>query len=534
MIMGKHPNAVSVVRQLLKSLGVDHSIRELRQKLEEHPDYPSMIAISDCLTEFKVANEATKVPKEAYKEVTLPFIAHLNSNSGTFILVKLVVNGKIGYSDENHDNATMSEGEFLDKWSSIILRAEANEESGEAKHYWNWGKDSLRAFKIPALILVLLLGVSLAINSSVSDLGPAYYLYLFINLVGLAVTTLLLVNSIDTNNPLVQNLCSLGIKNGCNAILKTNASQLTSWLSWSEVGFFYFAGGTLSLIFAPSLLFIIVWLNVFAMPYSVYSVSYQYRHKSWCLLCCMVQALLALGIINILIFSLWSFSLTNLPRFFFYLTLFCFLLPIVMWYVLKPLFQQSVEFGPLKQQLKNFKYNSELFNQVLKSQRRYPMGDEIMPFVLGSPKAETIITMVSNPFCGPCARAHQIIAGWMKYRDDFQLRIIFTTANHDDDEGTKVSRHFSALTALNDALILENALSDWYGQGAKEYEGWAKRHPVDKKGEIPAGAEDWKIVAEKQKQWCAMAEITFTPTILINGYKLPDPYRLEDIKYLIA
>jgi hypothetical protein len=40
-------------------------------------------------------------------------------------------------------------------------------------------------------------------------------------------------------------------------------------------------------------------------------------------------------------------------------------------------------------------------------------------------------------------------------------------------------------------------------------------------------------LSEKQKEWCDMAEIAFTPTILVNGYKLPEPYRLDDPKYLI-
>jgi len=30
-----------------------------------------------------------------------------------------------------------------------------------------------------------------------------------------------------------------------------------------------------------------------------------------------------------------------------------------------------------------------------------------------------------------------------------------------------------------------------------------------------------------------MADITVTPTILINGYKLPSIYHLEDIRYLL-
>lgn len=135
--------------------------------------------------------------------------------------------------------------------------------------------------------------------------------------------------------------------------------------------------------------------------------------------------------------------------------------------------------------------------------------------------------MVSNPFCGPCAKAHQTIDDWLKYRNDLQLKIIFTTTNHDDDERTKVSRHISALSILNDSQLIEDALNDWYAKGAEKYETWALKYPIIYNDEL-------KIVTERQKQWCDMAEIAYTPTILVNGYRLPEPYRLDDIKYLMT
>jgi len=52
---------------------------------------------------------------------------------------------------------------------------------------------------------------------------------------------------------------------------------------------------------------------------------------------------------------------------------------------------------------------------------------------------------------------------------------------------------------------------------------------------IPVTKTSIKLEFEKhpQQQWCAPAKISFSATVFINGYKLPDPYHLEDIKYLI-
>ena len=156
----------------------------------------------------------------------------------------------------------------------------------------------------------------------------------------------------------------------------------------------------------------------------------------------------------------------------------------------------------------------------------YVVPNELMPVVLGNTDAATVITMVSNPFCGPCAKAHQILNEWLKNRDDIQLKIIFATANHDDDNKTKVARHIAALNLTRDTAFVEKALNDWYGQREKKYEIWVKNYPVTITDEISK-------VTQKQAEWCDMAEIALTPTILVNGYKLPEPYRLEDLKYLI-
>jgi hypothetical protein len=35
------------------------------------------------------------------------------------------------------------------------------------------------------------------------------------------------------------------------------------------------------------------------------------------------------------------------------------------------------------------------------------------------------------------------------------------------------------------------------------------------------------------KEWCEEAEISFTPTIFINGRRLPEKYRIEELKYIL-
>ena len=169
-----------------------------------------------------------------------------------------------------------------------------------------------------------------------------------------------------------------------------------------------------------------------------------------------------------------------------------------------------------------------LKNQALKNQPCYSVPDELKPIVLGNPNAETTITMVSNPFCGPCAKAHETLDKWLKTRDDIKVKIIFTTRNDVDNEKAKVAQHVWALSLLNDVKLVENALNDWYTLGDKKYEAWAKKYPVEFNGDMN------NIAQQQQNAWFDLAEIKVTPTILLNGYKLPEPYKLEDIKHLLT
>lgn len=521
-------NAVEVPKLLLKCLHIDVSDNSLYNNLQDHPNFPSLLAISDCFTDWNIPNKAYHVSKDEYisKDLLYPFIAHTNINNGLYILIHEIENGKVLYSDENQQNKEISEEAFLKKWTGIALYAEATPQSGEIVYFGKQLRGKLANLSMPLLAFALLLAILFGLSSQSLTIG--YSLLLLFKLAGVATAVLLLLHSIDANNPLIQNLCSLGKKNNCNAILKSDAAEVTTWLSWSEVGFFYFIGSLLSLIFIPPSFNILVWLNLCSLPYTIWSIYYQYTQKNWCVLCCSVLAILWLEFLTSLLFIPTSYQLNV---FAFVLIQWsgialCFVIPILVWYMLKATLQKATEHQLLKNQLKEFKYNNELFNHALVGQPRYVVPNEIMPVVLGNTDAATVITMVSNLFCGPCAKAHKILDEWIKTRDDIQLKIVFTTANHDDDYKTKVTKHIAALNLSKNTTLIEKALNAWYAQREKKYEVWGKHYPATITSEIT-------IVTKKQKEWCDMAEIAFTPTILVNGYKLPEPYRLEDLKYLI-
>jgi protein-disulfide isomerase len=196
------------------------------------------------------------------------------------------------------------------------------------------------------------------------------------------------------------------------------------------------------------------------------------------------------------------------------------------WVIIKPYLLQINQMQPLKQQLGRFKFNTGLFTKMLNNETVYPLPAAADSLIIGNCDAEHIITMASNPYCQPCSKVHSALSEWLGNRNDIKLQLVFPTPDNEKDIRSRVASHFMTLQAQNNDTSLKNAIDDWYNQKHKNYESWTKRYPVSK--------QTTNIAAlQKQREWCKLVEIKGTPTIFINGRRLPEPYQPEDIKYFI-
>lgn len=358
------------------------------------------------------------------------------------------------------------------------------------------------------------------------------YLQYFILLAGVVVTTLLLWYEIDKNNPLLQKVCTGIAKGNCNAILSGKQSKVLSWLSWSEVGFFYFIGNFLTLLFAENTITnsigVITWLNILALPYTVFSIYYQWRvAKQWCILCLAVQALLVFGAINV-ITNNFLYPLPQLTFLFIAHCLLLFLLPGLIWYAVKPFIVRLQEAKNTKREYLRIKFNVEIFETLLKKQKAITIPADGLGIDLGNPSATNTLIKVCNPYCGPCSKAHLKIDELIEEIPNLRVKIIFTTPNNEAHHAIKPTRHLMAIAeqARNEKII-KQSLDDWYLPEKKDYDLFATKYQMN--GELLKQGD--KI--EAMDKWCKTMEIGFTPTIFINGYQLPGAYSIEDLKYFL-
>ncbi len=494
------------------------------EQIQQHPFYPSLLSISEVLeTEAGIKNFAVKLKPEQLKEVHFPCLAHLNSNGGEYALLKAVTDEMVIY-ELNAKKKKLALADFVKIWSGVVLLTDSEKITLQRKIEFQ----EFAPYLLPALGIVLL--ALLFVNSLQNSIfHPFNFTAQFIIIViGLAVSVLLLLQSLGKINTLIQQICGGDTKHNCNSILSAKAANVTTWLSLSDLGFLYFSGGLMLLFLSENktAISLVILFNVLALPFTFWSVYYQWQiAKTWCRLCLMIQGLFWLQAI----FSFYSFS--QQPFFFgFNLSPLPFLLliyvfPLVVWMSVKPLVKNLQEIKPLKQELNKFKFNLEAFDQLLKNQKQYIGSLPKTTLVLGNPDSALTITMVSNPFCNPCAKAHQFLEEWIAKEIDFRLNIVYTFSMNENDRQQQFFKHLLAIQKT-DIHLVEKALKDWYSLDYQKLDSWKEKYPTKTD-------EEDKLELLEQVNWCKMNEIKGTPTFYINGYQLPDSYRLKDLKYIL-
>jgi len=528
----------NVASNYLQLLQVSVTTSSVERDIEENPYYPSLLSLSDTFDRYRINNNAYKVLPEDLDQLETPFVAFVNMPAvgKDFVLVTNIGDERVTYLYKNKTPQALSKKEFLTRYQDIVWVAEPDTQSGEAEFDKKLALEIAVKYKKNtwiggAITLILLIIVA---NLDIAH-TLAYSAIALIKLVGTAASILLLVYETDKSNAFVKNICSAGKQTNCDAVLGSKASRIMG-VSWGEIGFFYFAATTLWLLY-PSIAFAdkIAWMAIagaFAGPYILFSIYYQWRVvKQWCPLCLTVQAVLLSeliwGVANYWSSFKFSHFITDVPSFPFLSAGICLLFPILSWYGLKPVFAKAKDANLYSAAYKRLQYNPEIFNNLLLQQAKAPDGWQQLGISIGNPAADNTIIKVCNPYCGPCAKFHPQLEEIINYNKNVQLKIIFTARNNEHDRSAIVAKHLLAIAAEGDVSKTQQALDDWYLANAKEYDLFAGKYPMN--GELKQ--QDAKIAA--MSKWCEEAEITHTPTIFVNGYRLPENYDIEGLKNIL-
>jgi uncharacterized membrane protein len=518
----------NVAVQYARLLKLKITASSIKKTIEQNPYYPSLLSLSDTFTKFNVPNNGFKVDKETLEQLELPVAAyyHHPQIGKDFILVTGITDNTVSYLHQGSKQQTISKQVFLTRYQEVVWMAEPGKESGEPDFEARLQVEKKSRFRsmllwVMGLILIVLVAAINITGANAIVFMPVF----FIKLMGLAATVLLLAYELDKSNAFIKNICTGGAKTNCEAVLDSKAAKLGA-ISWSEVGFFYFAATTVFLLLpGVPVANKTAWLaigNAMAAPYMVFSIYYQWRVvKNWCPFCLATQAVLLMELIWSIL-SFWGHpSLPILETGTFFALSFCVGLPITLWYTVKPVLKKANEAERFEAAYKRLHHHPLIFNSLLQQQQKAPDGWQQIGITIGNPDAINHIIKVCNPYCGPCAKAHRVLEELL-HRKDIKLTIIFNTPV--EDVTCITGMHLLAIARAGDEINTRKALHEWYLSGTKDYRVFAEKYPV--KSELL----EERIRIEKMQLWCKEAQTMVTPTIFLNGFWLPENYSIEDLK----
>ncbi|PWK80336.1 peptidase C39-like protein [Mucilaginibacter oryzae] len=530
------PEAAFLLTELLK---VNISESTLKKEIEEHPDYPSLLSISDVLNSHGIENLGIDFIPGKLGDIPCPFITQIKgveSDFDFFTVVKEVTDQTVTYFEPVKRRWTTSSREFFLKYCSCVaLLAEAADHAGEREYATKIRQQKRKSLFESFAVLFLPLMTLLAGGCAFLQYKSLIFLpftFMVLTLCGCIIGALLIWYELDQHNPILQQICTYGRKVNCGAILQSKGSKLAG-ISWSAIGFSYFTGILLLLLFNglanSGIIHLISWISSIASFYIVFSIYYQWRvAKQWCVLCLCVQAILALQT-TIIFTSGWPLlmSLNTITPELIIQTIVAFMIPFLATLFLVSCLEKMKESKYIKTELQKLKHDPLIFQALLSKQKKITESTEGLGIIIGNPKGTQKILKVCNPYCGPCARAHVPMHALIQNNSDVQIQIVFPVSKEKNDARTPIVRHFLSIAETGDHELLADALDDWYLSDNKNYEAFAEKYPVPNS---ETGYDDQML---RMANWCDKMNIKVTPTFFVNNHKLSNIYTVNDLKYFL-
>lgn len=508
------PPSVYLLNTLLRKQGIQRDALRLATACSRHPLPHSIRALSDTLDELQVPNLVCKLEFEQLAEIDGAYIVAAGKTEYPFYLVE-----KRDRSGRKFCLRTCSGRRlevpkewFRSAWDGTVLLAEKGDASNEIPWFAYWFKQLLAFLDRTAVywfagLFVLLLGLGLLLK----PLGWEDLRYP-VKMLGCAVSLLVIAKS-SFNPHLAQSFCRLGKHADCNAVFQSAGAKLFGWISLGELSLAYFATSLFWGLFLaenPAALF--RWLDVLAIPFVVYSLGWQIRHRRWCTLCLAIDAVLLADFGVELFFGpdkvvergLWIDEAG-----------YCVVFACMVLGIRRSVTQaeMAVEMPRLLALREHLLSDSDLFELQLARCREEPVrSGSASPLHNGVESGRTV-TVVMNPSCPKCARVHRQLG----LLGDCRVELLFAVNDGD---------HLSNDAAL---LIITTWITKGWAEADRQIGIWYERREMIVRTKIHPQAIS---ILQAHRSYCQAVGIEGTPTVLVDNRRLPDTYDVEDLKYL--
>ncbi|WP_284651346.1 vitamin K epoxide reductase family protein [Flavobacterium terrisoli] len=491
---------------------------ELEFQILSHPEPDSILAISDALNFFNIENVVTRVDFSNLEELPNNFLALLHKERKGVELnhIEKIENDR--YILNKNNPQTKSESFLEERWTRIVLLANSNNDFPiKKRNSFSW-LIPVVSFAIIFLCIIL------------SERNSSDKLFVLIPFIGIIFSTSVFKELFGIDNKLVDSFCNITTSTSCKEIINSSKWKVFNYLKFSDLSIVFFASqfiyNILFLIFSEQSGYMLLQKNlvIISIPLILISLYYQkFVEKKWCPICISISLLL---IFEVLYFFIVDFENQILIKDLLVL-IGTGLFVSTTWFFIKNQLLKIKELKEFQYKALRFKKNYDLFKTNLISKKKIELPHNAMQ--LGDIESKTIITLISNPFCGHCKEAHQNIEKLLiksKFKICVQI-ILKTNFNFESDENKNVFRTLLDIYHQEGELKFNEAIKNWYQ--VRNTQKWLESHHVLNKSElspIDTTLNDWH-------KWCSENKIQFTPTIFVNGYEYPQIYDRGDLEFFI-
>jgi uncharacterized membrane protein len=470
----------------------------IQSNIESHPDFPSLLCIYEVLNLAGIKCVIHQIDNEDLSNISFPVLLHLHDEDLALVPNTIEL--------ENFDK---------NLWTGVMLNI-SKVETELTDSYQN----ALKANKQVTnrnLLLYSGFGLSFSFINIINQNFDKTSLSLT-SLLGVYVGWQLFLKETGSASEWVDKACRT-VGNGCDKVLNSKIADGILGIKPVDAVIYYFAIMLFSNLFIPitSLEKLIL---LFALPITIFSLYYQkFIIKGWCVLCLAVSMIIWIqfGFVFRQGFQL-DFPTANSVLYFIVGLVIC-----LSWFPFKTFYFQREAQKEENIKALRLNRNPSVFNFLLRQQRQVfiPNWEDGMTFHKND-YSPINITVVCQPYCMPCSKAHEQLNELVKcFPYDISLNVKWLSVN---DKADKI------LKLLFGMVEKENN-----EEGFAMIEKWFELMDVDKFRAFYGGRtyhenSDW---TEEHNNWTKLNHVEFTPTIFINSYQMPSEYSIEDLKIIL-
>ncbi len=350
-----------------------------------------------------------------------------------------------------------------------------------------------------------------------------------LSLAGLAISIAALGTELGYQNKLVKQVCGTVGNGGCEKVLGSKFAKGFAGITPADASVIYFAAQFILYLagcfYHPILTGIITisFAGIAVAGWSIYTQAVKL--KEWCALClCIVAVLLGQIIIASIQLQNLQYNILYIPFLLFILTT---ILLTIIYLPIKQLIKTNSKNKLELASFKKWKTDASLF---MAQWEKEPTCDNTIwenDLLIGNADAPIRITVACNPYCGPCAKAHKELDKLVEKNPDkvcVQVRMLCISENENENTTIALKAILKQANNINSTDELKNMLTDWFDW--MNYKQWNAKWNTKNEYDVTN-------IIKKHDNWMNENNIKYTPTIFLNGRKIPSRYELKDIEKIV-